>query len=571
MKKRRVFVFAIGFAAAVLCTGCSAAGEHGAAGKKEENRTEDGRGADQQTDYTRSANGEAGEESETSTPANIPGWRQHAQDEVTLDWYVNYSWFTTPWGENAVSRAITRETGVDINFITPMGNESEKFNALIASGTLPDLITLGWWENQIDEMITLDMVYPLNQLADIYDAYFWEVADPEAMEWNRKEDGNVYVYPNSFFSPKDYENRDDIASNQTFLVRKDIYEAIGSPDMTTPEGFQNAVRKAAEMYPEVDGEPLIPIGAHMFTDTGCVSFDLYLQNFLAVPYEKDGKYYDRFTDPDYISWLKTFRELGSEGYLARDIFIDQRTQMEEKIARGRYFCMLYQRTDMEAQQKELYANTPERIYMAVDGPKNAAGEDHVLPGTGSNGWTVTLISKNCERPDRAMELLSYLISERGQKMTYLGVEGITYDMMEGIPVIRPEVEELLNSNRAEYDRLYGADNAYWMLQNNAMQMDWKSNLKPPTGQPEEWTYPYTHYLGEYEINFNTNTEAGNADANIKKLWSRVLPGLLLSKSDEEFDSLLREFVQQRQKLGYEAVVEESERQIKEAKKKLGLE
>ena len=119
--------------------------------------------------------------------------------------------------------------------------------------------------------------------------------------------------------------------NQTFLVRKDIYEAIGSPDMTTPEGFI-AVKKAAEMFPEVDGDPLIPIGAHVFDNEGNVSFDKYLMNFLAIPWEKDGVYYDRYTDPEYFRWLKVFRQLGEEDYLANDIFVDTRTQMEESGA-----------------------------------------------------------------------------------------------------------------------------------------------------------------------------------------------------------------------------------------------
>ena len=511
-------------------------------------------------------NEESAQEEET-----IPGWQLHADDKVTLEWYVNYSWFTIDWGENLVSKTITEETGIDIEFVVPKGNESEKFNALISSGTLPDIITLGWWENQIGEMINRDMVYALNELADEYDAYFWQVANPQIMDWNKKEDGNVYFYPNSFYVPRDYEERDDIGSNQTFLVRKDIYEAIGSPDMTTPEGFQDAVRKAVEMFPEVDGEPLIPIGAHEFNDTGCVSFDQYLQNFLAVPYEKDGRFYDRYTDEDYIEWLKAFRQLGSEGYLARDIFIDRRTQMEEKLAKGRYFCMIYQRTDMEAQQKKLYAENPECIYIAVDGPKNAKGDDHILPGTGSNGWTVTLISKSCERPDRAIELLSYLMSEHGQKLIYLGVEGVTYDMVDGKPVVKPKVRELLNTNRAEYDRIYGADDAYWMLQNNVMQLNWRSEPEEPMGQLEQWTYQYTHYLGQYEVNFETNTEAGNADVNIKKLWSQTLPKLLLAESDEEFDELMEDFVTERQKLGYDVVVEESERQMKEAKERLGME
>ncbi len=509
--------------------------------------------------------------SEEESPKNIPGWQLHAEDKVTLDWYINYSWFSTPWGENLVSKTITEETGIDINFITPMGSEKEKFNALIASDTLPDIITIGWWENQVDQMIRDDMVWALNELADEYDYYFWRVADPTVMQWNTKSDGNVYYYQNSFYLPEDYQKRDDIGSNQTFLVRKDIYEAIGSPDMTTKEGFKDAVRKAAELFPEVNGEPLIPIGSHVFNETGCVSFDQYLQNFLAIPYEKDGVYHDRYTDEEYIDWLKTFRELGEEGYLARDIFIDQRTQMEEKIKNGRYFCMLYQRTDLETQQKEIYANNPDKIYMAIDGPKNSKGEDHILPGAGINGWTVNLISKNCSRPDRAIELFSYLMSEHGQKMIFLGVEGITYDWIDGEPVLKEDVQKLLKTNRNEYDRLYGADDAYWMFQNNVMQLDWKDKPLEPTGQLEEWTYPYTHYCGQYEINYETDTNAGNIDINIKKLWSKILPQLLLAKDEEEFNSLMTEFVERREEMGYDIWVEDTIKRTKETKRKLGME
>ena len=258
--------------------------------------------------------------------ADMPGWQRDAEDKVTLDWYINYSWFVTEWGNNLVSKTITDETGVDINFVTPMGNEEEKLNALMSSDSLPDIITIGSWEPQVNELTSQNMVYALNELADEYDPYFYEVADPDVVNWYTKEDGNIYCYPNSAYTPEDAEEN-SLASNQTFLVRKDIYEAIGSPDMTTPEGFKEAVRKATVMYPTINGEPIIPIGAHVFDENGCVSFDKYLMNFLAVPLEKDGKVYDRCTDPEYIAWLKTFRELGEEGYLANDIFVDQRTQI----------------------------------------------------------------------------------------------------------------------------------------------------------------------------------------------------------------------------------------------------
>ena len=130
-------------------------------------------------------------------------WDETKQEAVTLDWYINYSWFVTKWGGNLVSDTITDETGVSINFITPMGNEEEKLNSLIASDTLPDLITLGWWEPQVSEMIASDMVYALNELADEYDPLFYKVSDEAVVNWYTQPDGNIYCYPNSCYTPKD--------------------------------------------------------------------------------------------------------------------------------------------------------------------------------------------------------------------------------------------------------------------------------------------------------------------------------------------------------------------------------
>lgn len=506
----------------------------------------------------------------TTETEEIPAWQTYADEPVTLDWYVNYSWFALPWGENLVSKTITEETGVDINFITPSGTETEKLNALIASNSLPDLITIGWWEPQVTEMITGDKVYALNELADQYDAYFWQVSNEDTVRWYTQDDGNIYEYPNSSVTPQDVDEGEDAQSNQTFLVRKDIYEAIGSPDMTTPEGFCEAVKKAAELFPTVDGAPLIPIGAHVFDESGNVSFDKYLMNLLAVPWEKDGKMYDRYTDPEYIRWLKVFRQLAEEGYLANDIFVDTRTQMEEKLADGRYFCMIYQYTDMISQQKALYAKDPDKIYLAIDGPKNTNKDNPVRPTTNINGWTVTMISKQCRHPERAIAFLDYLLSEHGQKMIYLGVEGEMYDVVDGRPVIRPEIKELLDTNREEYDRLYGADDSYWMLQNNVMQNQWKQEDSPATAQLIEWSKKYVVYNGQYDVSLPIASKEGIEDEKITKLWSQTLPRLLLASSDEAFDEILNEFIEKREKMGYQEVMEKKTEYMQDAKEKLGI-
>lgn len=512
----------------------------------------------------------AARESGTADGEDAPAWQRYADEAVTLTWYINYSWFNAGWGGNVVSDKITEETGVSIRFITPGGNENEKLNALIAADSLPDLITLGWWEPQVDQMIDDGEVYALNELADEYDAYFYEVSDADVVNWYTKEDGNLYSYPNSFFTAKDIESHDNISSNQTFLVRKDIYEAIGSPDMTTPEGFSAAVKKAQEMFPTVDGESLIPVGAHVFNDQGNVSFDQYLMNFLAVPFEENGELYDRYTNEDYITWLKMFRRLGEEGLLADDIFIDQRTQTEEKMAKGRYFCMLYQYTDMVAQQKQLYVNHPERIYLAVDGPKNAAGDAPTLPTSGINGWTVTLISKNCEHPERAIALMDYMLSEHGQLCLSLGVEGETFDYVDGKPVVKEEVNVLLNTDRQAYNERYGADNTYWMLQDNRMQLKWRQEPGEPVKQIMEWSYPYVVYNGQYDAFLPKGSKEAYEDTKIELLWSRTLPRLLLAESEEEFDEIFAFFLQKREAYGFREVQAAKTELMRQAKEKMGI-
>ena len=500
----------------------------------------------------------------------IPGWQLNADDKVTLTWYIHYSWYNKPWGNNIVSKKIIEETGVDIEFIIPAGNEAERLNSLIASDELPDLLTLGWWEPQIGQMIEDGLVYALDELAELYDPYWFEIADPGRVGWYTQKDGHIYGYPSFSFSPADYEKYDNVPSNETFLVRKDMYEAIGSPDMTTPEGFIAAMRAATEKFPRVNGQALIPIGLHEFTPDGNGSLDGILNNFLAIPYEKDGKFHDRRTDPEYVRWLKVFRELYAEGYLLDDVFIDKRAQMEEKIAQGRYFSMLYQRTDFTKEQLILYNNDPESIYIAIDGPKNSKGDDYRLRGQTINGWNVTLISKKCARPDRAIQIYTYFMSEHGQLMTYLGVEGEMWDYIDGVATARQEVNDLYFEDRDMYDSIYGAGEAYWMLLDPPMALKWAVPAPDPFGQMERWTYPYAISTSQYETNLEAGSDELDIQIKVNNEWGVVLPRLLLASTEEEFDQTWSNFIQRSKDWGIDKVLALRTELMNENKEKLGI-
>jgi putative aldouronate transport system substrate-binding protein len=499
------------------------------------------------------------------------GWKADTTP-ITFDWYIDFSWFQTKWGTNPVSKYVTDKTGVNLNLITPSGDETEKLNSMIETGKLPDFITLSSQDDGYKRVIQSGLALPLDKLSEQYDTYFIKVADKQKLDWYRQSDGHVYCYPN-FSSPvtdfKDY--KEEKPSNQTFLVRKDIYEALGKPDMSTPEAFLNALERAKKQFPMIDGQELIPLGFHEFNETGNLSLDSILPSFLAIPREENGKVYDKIIDKEYIRWLKTLRTANEKGLLSKEIFVDKRAQIEENITEGRYFAMLYQSSDMSAQQLELYSKDKNKIYMAIDGPSNSKGDQAKLAGDSISGWTVTLISKTCKDPKRAISFLSYLISEEGNRDLYLGIKGSTWDVIDGKEQFKPEIVDLLNKDRIAFDNKYGAANTYWMLADGDLIQKWTPASAEAINIISDWTkgktYNYSLYDNIYPYG---DSEEGVAFSKINAKWGSTLKNLLIAKDENEFNGILNEFITYRKEHDWDKIQEYIQQKYEENKKKLNV-
>ena len=132
------------------------------------------------------------------------------------------------------------------------------------------------------------------------------------------------------------------------------------------------------------------------------------------------------------------------------------------------------------------------------------------------------------------------------------------------------IKQILDTDRAAYDREYGADDAYWMLQDNVMQLQWKQEPSPATAQLEEWGRKYVVYNGQYDVVFDSGSKEASEEDKITKLWSQTLPALLMAPSEEEFDTLFEEFIEKRDELGYTDVMEKKTAYMNSAKEKLGI-
>ena len=494
---------------------------------------------------------------------NTPAWKLDPKEETTLTWYVNAEWWNTDYGNDTITKKLKEDLNLNIKFIK---GDDTKLNTFFANGDLPDIITIFGMNNQTAEDAA-SWALPLNKLAEKYDPYFFKVASEETLNWYKLEDGNTYGYPSYSNTTADYESG-FIPGNEAFIIRQDVYEAIGKPSMKTPEEFLAAMELIKQKFPK-----LVPFGFRGFVNAD-PALGTTLQNMLGVPIATDDyKWYDRNLDEDYLTWLKTFNEAYRRGYISDDNFSDDNPIFEEKVAKGEYATILtggvaqlytYLTKNMEAD--------PNRKYIAIDGPASTVGREPTLSQSGISGWSVTYITKECKDPQKAIQIFTYLLSDEGQYLTTFGVEGETFKFNEnGKAVLLPEVQKLQNENPEEFKTKYRLGE-FWFFGHDRFKAEHGEN--PPLEAVDQIKAWGTPYLKPQFLIENIDPDQGTAEArrlvNINAQWKTTLASLIRAKNENEFEKILNEYKKYLDENNFDAIVKIRNEKMQENREKLGL-
>jgi putative aldouronate transport system substrate-binding protein len=496
--------------------------------------------------------------------ANTPAWQLDPQEMVELTWYVNADWWNTEWGNDIITQQMEKDLNVKINFIV---GDDTKLNTLFAGDNMPDLISVFDASSQV-ALKADTWAQPLNELADAYDPYFHQVASAETMNWLQLDDGKTYGYADYSNTQEDYESG-MLFTTTAFVIRQDVYEAIGRPAMGTQEEFLAALQQIKEQFPD-----LYPLGFNAFgTDTTGSMGDRF-QDFIGVPLtDANGDFYDRNLDEDYLSWIKTFNEAYRSGFISDDSFADDGTAFEEKIKVGKYACIMMDGTPQCSGFLTSFMNdNPDAMYIAIDGPQSTVGNKPILNQAGISGWMVSYITNACKDPAKAIQIFTYLLSEEGQILTSYGIEGVSYTVnAQGRYEMTPEAKEVQLSDNDRFKKeyrigefLFFGHDKYKALSDDA----YPDSIK----QMQEWGEGklYPHFILE-----NTNPDAGTAEARtntaINTEWVTTLVSMMRAGSDKEFDSIIASYRQFLDDNGWDSVVAVKNEKMKRNEEKLGYE
>ncbi|QDH19678.1 sugar ABC transporter substrate-binding protein [Saccharibacillus brassicae] len=492
-----------------------------------------------------------------------PAWKSDKKAEATtLTWYVNADWWNTDFGKDLVTKKIKEDLNVDIKFLT---GDDTKLNTFFAGGDMPDLITV-FDSNSAVAQKASTWALPLNDLAQQYDPYFNKVAAEDTLNWFQLKDGKTYGYPNYSNTQADYDSG-EIPAKTAFIIRKDVYEALGSPEIGTPEQFASVMGEIKRQFPE-----LIPFGFNSIGE-GTGSLGDTLQDFLGVPLQTaDGQFYDRNLDEDYLAWLKTLNEAYRAGDLSDDSFADDGTGFEEKVKVGKYATMLLDGTPQQSGNLQIFMTAnPDKAYMAIDGPQSTKGSQPTLNQSGITGWMVTYVTKKAKDPAKAIQIYTYLLSEEGQMLMNYGIEGETYKMTaDGKVELLPEIKKLQTDDADRYKKDYrmGEFMFFGHDKHKALSDDaFPESVKQMQAWGEGKLVP--HFILE-NINPDQGTPQARALTAINTKWNTTLVSLIRAKDDASFEAVLNEYKAFQEQNGWTDIVKIRSEKMAANKEKLGL-
>ncbi len=180
-----------------------------------------------------------------------------------------------------------------------------------------------------------------------------------------------------------------------------------------------------------------------------------------------------------------------------------------------------------------------------------------------------MVSKSTKHPERAIRFLTYLVSEEGQRDLFLGKEGVTWDMVDGKPQLKPELVDLLENDIEKLEKEYGVMDTYWMLRNPVIVNQWRPEKAPVIKQMEDFANQYADIDGGIYKSLDPTGDSDIAVAwmRISQNWEEVMPELITAKDEATFDKIFQDFLDRRDAYGFQEIMEyrQAELDLRKAK------
>jgi len=337
-------------------------------------------------------------------------------------------------------KELMKRTNTDIEFQhVSASNDSvltEGFNILIASGDYPDIIEYKWIDYPGGPQAALDdnVIIPLN---DVFEKYCPNItkfleSHPDIAKMISTDDGTYYVFP--FLRGESYENNNLIFS-EGWVWRTDLLKKAGIDYIPeTPDELYDALVALKGIGVQI---PLCIRKDHIsrVLSPGFDSWDDF--------YVEDGVVKYGRIEQNRKDYLEFANKLYKEGLLDNDYLSVDKKSLAVKVLNnmigGAYapggsgigtWLPAMQKDDPTVEMVSARPISPDRNRYSKFAKMNSIYD---------KSGTSAAISTSCKDIEAAAKLLDYNFSEEGHLLANFGIEGKTFNMVDGYPTYTDEI------------------------------------------------------------------------------------------------------------------------------------
>lgn len=349
--------------------------------------------------------------------------------DVTITWFMDF--FNTQCnnqGEVAGYSELEKRAGVKINWIHPSaGAGAEEFNLMVVSGDYPDVITWNWKNvkggpgKYIKDGVIIDITDMANKYVPNYTS---SMRDKKQIYL---DDGSMYGFCLSNSDPM-------LAAWKGFLVREDWMEKVGAGVPETIADWHTMLTAFKEKDPNGNGKqdeiPLVTPRENTFAsfatawgvkNTYCT--DPSTKKIVFGPIQ-----------PAYKEFLAEMAKWYQEGLIDKEyVAVDGQTA-QSKLMQNTAGAALDFTSGINNYKVGLQSVGVEGNFIGVLPPALEKGGKHYTENNGfleEVGSNVTAISTACKNVDVVGKLINYMLSEEGNTLLCWGVEGESYEIVDG--------------------------------------------------------------------------------------------------------------------------------------------
>lgn len=429
--------------AAVMCTsmlaGCGNSAEN--AGTTQDAGTK----AQQETGTGEAGSKEASVESSAEQEAegiSLP----LTEEPITLTVFAamdsNLTGIINDYNENGFFEELEKRTGVHLDFIIPAaGNEKEAYNLMIASGELADIITHNGYsypeglDAAVDDGYYLDLTPYLDTCLPDYNRV--RTSDP-VMEKSTTTDKGRVVGLHILYTEKQ-------GPWMGMQIRKDWLDELG---LEVPETYDELEEVLKAFKEKKNAYAPISIGKKGTMETSHALSAGYgvLESYQQV----DGSVIYGPMEDGWREYLTMLNRWYEEGLIDPDFMTNGGWQVDTGMVLNGETGVWNAMYTMISQYE---AGGDIEVVPMTSPVKEKGDKLHIRREDGYVGNAVT-ISADCKYPEIAMKLWNYLYSEEGSLLANYGVEGDTFNYVDGKPQVSDKITHNDQYSMSQAQALY---------------------------------------------------------------------------------------------------------------------